>query len=239
MNCAAIDKLTLWHASPPARTFHFRRKRRTRGNLKRQSNPRVWRSLLKLLYSCNSTPSPSPSGRIRFNHQIAPTNEKDWLVTGAKSPLIVGLHPRIFAVETIVARTLRGSFITIETTALPGTRDSPDTAWRWTRSKKILRRYSCMYMSSRIRCNCTSPLSSIPLFFSLSLSTQVLDTTGASNNLYHFSSMYIHEIYAYAQLSQAAMEPFFNLKWRTFIGMLEKKINVRRFFFFNTFYFSL
>jgi len=96
MNCAAIDKLTLWHARPPARTFHFRRKRRTRGNLKRQSNPRVWRSVLKLLYPCNSTPSSSPSNRIRFNHRIAPANEKDWLVTGAKSPLIVGGSIRVF-----------------------------------------------------------------------------------------------------------------------------------------------
>jgi len=39
-----------------------------------------------------------------------------------------GLHSRIFAVETTVARTLRGSFIAIETTALLGTRDLPDTA---------------------------------------------------------------------------------------------------------------
>lgn len=136
MNRIAIDKPTLWHASPLARSFHFRRGRRVRGNLKRQSNPRVWRSALKLLYPCNCTPGPPPSCRIRFNHRIALANEKDWLVTGAKGPLIVGLRPRIFAVETTVVRMLRGSFIAIETTALSETRDLSDIVRRRTKRKK-------------------------------------------------------------------------------------------------------
>lgn len=153
MNCAAVDKLTLWHASPPARTFHFRRKRRTRGNLKRQSNPRVWRSVLKLLYPCNSTPSPSPSGRIRFNHRIAPTNEKDWLVTGAKSPLIVGLHPCIFASGN--DRSENASWLVHRHRnyrVLPGTRGSPDTAWRWTprRAPKKFRAVTLVCASTRV-----------------------------------------------------------------------------------------
>lgn len=93
-------------------------------------------------------PGLPPSFRIRFNHRIALANEKDWLVTGAKGPLIVGLRPRIFAVETIVARMLRGSFIAIETTALSETRDLSDIVRRRATRKKKFRYPTtrCLYI---------------------------------------------------------------------------------------------
>lgn len=74
---------------------------------------------------------PASSIRIRFDHRIAPANEKDCLVTGAKRPsLIVDRRPRprIFTIEMTEKRFvvrfgrfgLAGNSRQLENRDLPG-----------------------------------------------------------------------------------------------------------------------
>lgn len=140
-----------------------------RGETRNANQIRAFDVLCWSYYTPVTTHTPPPSGRIRFNHRIAPANEKDWLVTGAKSPLIVGLHPRIFAVEndrgenaSWLVHRHRNYRVTL------GLENPPDTAWRWRpHAKKKKKKYSAPLLSLYVhelayrRSNYTAPRRSV------------------------------------------------------------------------------
>lgn len=128
-NCAAIDKLIPRHASCPRKVFIFDA---NVGGVRQPETPIKSTRLTShwSYYTPVTAPRPFPFDRIRFNHRIGLANEKDWFVTGAKGadcrPLFAYFRHR----DTNMAKTFRGSFIAIETTALFETRDLPNTERR-------------------------------------------------------------------------------------------------------------